>query len=91
MPAGKWPTVRKLGETGMGYVVVSVALRDGRNYPQVLIDSGCLGRVRSLPNIPFAEEMISLKSNKQMTSGIVTRIHEGKGTMSATGVARSQP
>ena len=55
--SGKWlPTVCKLGETGMGSVVVCVALRDGRNYPQVLIDSGYLSRVRGLPNVPFAED-----------------------------------
>jgi hypothetical protein len=58
--AGNWlPTVRALGETGMGYVVVRVALRDGRTYPQVLIDSGHLSRVRGLPNIPFAEDDIA--------------------------------
>ena len=51
--------VRKLGEAGMGYVVVSVALTEGRNYPQVLIDSGILSRIRGLPNIPFADDDIA--------------------------------
>jgi hypothetical protein len=58
--SGKWlSAVRQLGETGMGYVVVSIALRDGRPYPQVLIGSGHLSRVRGLPHIPFAEDDIA--------------------------------
>jgi hypothetical protein len=57
---GKWlTTIQSLGETGMGYVVVSVALTDGRRYSQVLIDSGFLSRVRGLPNVPFAESDIA--------------------------------
>jgi hypothetical protein len=58
--SGKWlSTVRSLGETGMGYVVVDVGLKDSRKYPQVLIDSGYLTRVRGLPNVPFAEDDIA--------------------------------
>ena len=58
--SGKWlSAVRQLGETGMGYVVVSVTLKDGRRYPQVLIDSGHLSRVRGLPHIPFVEDDIA--------------------------------
>jgi len=43
----------------MGYVVVSVTLKDGRRYPQVLIDSGHLSRVRGLPHIPVVEDDIA--------------------------------
>jgi hypothetical protein len=43
----------------MGYVVVSVVLRDGRSFDQVLIcDTGYVDRVRGLPDIPFAEDDI---------------------------------
>jgi hypothetical protein len=54
--SGKWAdAVRALGETGMGYTVVSIALADGRRFDQVLIDSGYLTRVRGLNNVPFSE------------------------------------
>ena len=39
--AGKWrQRVCDLPQTGMGYVVVSVELRDVRTFDQVVIDSG---------------------------------------------------
>ena len=58
--SGIWlSAARQLGETGMGYVVVSVTLKDGRRYPQVLIDSGHLSRVRGLPHIPSVEDDIA--------------------------------
>jgi hypothetical protein len=53
------PAVKALGETGMGYTVVSVTLNDGRIYEQALIDSGCLARVRGLPAVPFVEDDIA--------------------------------
>ncbi|HEY3149094.1 MAG TPA: hypothetical protein VGJ75_22210 [Dongiaceae bacterium] len=57
--AGKWrQRVCDLPETGMGYVVVSVELRDGRTFDQVVIDSGIASRVRGLPDVPFAEDDI---------------------------------
>jgi hypothetical protein len=43
----------------MGYTVVRVALRDGRTFRQVLIDSGVASRVRGLPDVPFTEDDIS--------------------------------
>jgi hypothetical protein len=57
---GKWqPKVRALRETGMGYTVVSLVLRDGRRFDQAIIDSGWLSRVRGLADIPFTEEDIT--------------------------------
>ena len=47
---GDWmPTVQNLRETGMGYTVVSIRLCDGREFKQVVIDSGHLARVRGDP------------------------------------------
>jgi hypothetical protein len=58
--SGRWlPTVKALGETGMGYTVVSVTLNDGRTFEQALIDSGYLCRVRGLATVPFAENDIT--------------------------------
>lgn len=64
---GKWQErVKALPETGMGYSVVCVTLRDGRRFEQAVIDSGWLSRVRGLPDVPFAEEdIIDLAANHQ--------------------------
>lgn len=57
---GKWQQkVKALRETGMGYTVVSLVLRDGRRFDQAIIDSGWLSTVRGLPDIPFIEEDIA--------------------------------
>ena len=45
--------------TGMGYTVVRVTLTDGRRFDQVIVDSGYLGRVRGMPNVPFSESDIA--------------------------------
>ena len=59
--SGPWlERVKALGETGMGYTVVSITLADGRIFPQVVIDSGLLMRVRGLPNVPFTESDIAI-------------------------------
>lgn len=54
--SGKWvDTIKRLGETGMGYTVVTVTLADGRVFPQTIIDSGNLSRVRGHADVPFSK------------------------------------
>ena len=54
--SGEWAdTVRTLRETGMGYTVASITLKDGRRFDQVVINSGSLSRVRGHPDVPFRE------------------------------------
>lgn len=48
-----------MGETGMGYIIVSVILKSGKRYDQAIIDSGYLTRIRGIMEIPFTEEDIS--------------------------------
>ena len=62
---GEWQhRVKALPETGMGYSVVRVVLRDGRQFEQAVIDSGWLIRVRGLPDVPLREEdIIDLAAN----------------------------
>jgi len=56
----KWAEiVRKLPETGMGYTVADIVLRDGRRFVQAVIDSGHVTRVRGLPTVPFSEDEIT--------------------------------
>jgi hypothetical protein len=58
--SGKWQSkVKSLPESGMGYVVVSVMLNDGRKFNQAVIDTGVMSRVRGLPDIPFTEDDIA--------------------------------
>ena len=57
---GKWMSaVQSLGETGMGYVVVSIVLTDGRKFDQAIIDSGYMTRVRGISDVPFTEDDIA--------------------------------
>lgn len=46
-------------ETGMGYQVVDIELRDGRVFKQAIIDSGFLTRIRDVAPIPFTESDIA--------------------------------
>ena len=56
----KWgPALVSQPETGMGYQVASIILKDGSRYDQVLIESGCVTRIRGLRTIPFSENQIA--------------------------------
>ena len=47
--------LRRQPETGMGYWIVTVYLKDGRVFPQVAVNSGIITRVRNFDNVPFVE------------------------------------
>ena len=50
----------KLGrETGIGYQVISVELKDGRCFDQVVASEGCIIEVRGYEEIPFAPEEVA--------------------------------
>lgn len=56
----RWtPRLVSQPETGMGYQIVTVFLRDGRHFDQVLIDGNVITKIRGLAQIPFAEEEIT--------------------------------
>jgi hypothetical protein len=42
-------------ETGMGYWITTVHLKDGRHFPQAVVSGGCLSRIRHHDAIPFLE------------------------------------
>ena len=46
-------------ETGMGYQVVSVTLKDGRKFNQAVVVEGRITEIRSLKDIPFTEDEIA--------------------------------
>ena len=53
-------------ETGIGYQVVSVELRDGRCFNQVVVSECCIIEVRGYAEIPFApHEVATVKVNHE--------------------------
>ncbi|MGH7239687.1 MAG: hypothetical protein ACREHG_06430 [Candidatus Saccharimonadales bacterium] len=55
----KWiPVLTSQPETGMGYQIASVILRDGRKYHRVMIVGGYITRVVDSDDIPFRDEEI---------------------------------
>ena len=46
-------------ETGMGYHVVTVILRNGRRHDRVVVESGAISRIDGEVSIPFLKEDIA--------------------------------
>ncbi len=56
--------LKQARETGIGYQVVSVELKDGRFFDQVATSEGCIIEVRGYKEIPFAsDDMASVSVN----------------------------
>jgi hypothetical protein len=56
----KWgPKLVSQPETGMGYQIASIILKDGTRYDQVLIEAGYVTRIRGLKTILFSEDQIA--------------------------------
>jgi hypothetical protein len=56
----RWgPKLSNLPETGMGYQIATVVLKDGREFPQTIIIGGLISQIRGLSEIPFIEEEIA--------------------------------
>jgi hypothetical protein len=55
----KWaPVLLKQPETGMGYQIASIFLKDGRRFDRVTIVGGYVTKVGESLEIPFQEEDI---------------------------------
>jgi hypothetical protein len=55
----KWgPRLVQQPETGMGYQIATVILRDGRRFKDALIQHGVITRIKGLTVIPFKEPEI---------------------------------
>jgi hypothetical protein len=46
-------------ETGMGYHVVSVTLKNGKRFEQVLTSEGCFIQVRGHRDVPFSPDEVA--------------------------------
>lgn len=53
IPSGFLDLLKQTGETGIGYQVISVQLRDGTTFDQVVASEGCIIEVRGYKEIPF--------------------------------------
>jgi hypothetical protein len=51
--------LKRGGETGIGYQVISVELKDGTCFDQVVASEGCIIEVRGYEVIPFAPEEVA--------------------------------
>lgn len=51
--------LKQAKETGIGYQVVSVELKDGRSFDQVATSEGCIIEVRGHKEIPFASDDVA--------------------------------
>lgn len=71
--------LKRAGETGIGYQVVSVELKDGRKFDQVVTSEGCIIEVRGFNEIPFTPEDVASVSvnhkrwNFRSSSGVRAR------------------
>jgi hypothetical protein len=45
-------------ETGMGYQICTIYLKNGKKYCQAIIDSGCITKIRNIEGIPFSDDDI---------------------------------
>jgi hypothetical protein len=64
IPADSKDELKREKETGIGYQVVSVKLKDGRCFDQVVASEGCVIEVRGYDEVPFTpDEVQSVKVN----------------------------
>ncbi len=55
----KWAEIlSNQGETGMGYQVITVNLKDGRIFKQTVHQEGYITEIKGYRDIPFSEEDI---------------------------------
>lgn len=51
--------LQQAGETGIGYQIVSVELKDGRYFDQAVVSEGCIIEVRGYREIPFSVDEVA--------------------------------
>jgi hypothetical protein len=67
IPSSLVDHLKRAGETGIGYQVVSVELQDGRKFDQVVTSEGHIIEVRGHKEIPFsAEEVAAVSVNHKL-------------------------
>jgi hypothetical protein len=51
--------LRRHGETGMGYQIVSVTLKNGKHFDQVVTSEGYVIQVRGHKDVPFTSDDVA--------------------------------
>lgn len=51
--------LKRSAETGIGYQIVSVQLKDGRIFDQVVVSECCIIEIRGYAEIPFAPDDVA--------------------------------
>jgi hypothetical protein len=59
IPPDSVAELKRDAETGIGYQVVLVTLKDGRHFDQVVVSYGFIIQVRGYQDIPFAPDEVS--------------------------------
>jgi len=59
IPKACLDNLKQGGETGIGYQVISVELKNGKRFDQVIASEGCVIEVRGYEEIPFAPEEVA--------------------------------
>lgn len=59
VPGGCVDHLKRAGETGIGYQVASVELKDGRSFEQVVVSEGFIIEVRGCKEIPFTTDDVA--------------------------------
>jgi len=56
--------LKQAPETGVGYQIVSVELKDGRCFDQAVVSEGCIIEIRGYDEIPFSpDDVLSVSVN----------------------------
>jgi hypothetical protein len=55
VPSESAENLKRDKETGIGYQVVSVTLKDGRSFEQAVASEGCIIEVRGYEDVPFSQ------------------------------------
>ncbi len=51
--------LKRQSDTGIGYQVVAVTLKDGKHFDQVLTSEGCVIQVRGYQEVPFTPDDVA--------------------------------
>lgn len=55
----KWgPKLVSMPETGMGYQVATIVLKDGRRFDRAVIVGGIISQIKDVEGVPFSEDQI---------------------------------
>ena len=62
VPGAYVENLKQNKETGIGYQIISVTLKNGRYFEQAVASEGCIIQVRGYKEIPFAGDDVALVS-----------------------------